>query len=212
MLVAFQIGTAFYGTDLLATHHLRTVLAYFGITAAVLPAVLVVLVLFVQHLLAKEPWQLRPEVFAGMAGESILWMGPLAVMMGLAGRLQAGGGVNKAEQVLRGVLQAFGAGIYEEFIFRLMLISLIVLVFVDIMALNKEAVVIAAVVLTAVAFSLYHLSGEQISHFPTLPWAKVIFRAAAGLYLGGLFLCRGFGIAVGAHACYNIYVQIVDLH
>jgi hypothetical protein len=33
-----------------------------------------------------------------------------------------------------------------------------------------------------------------------------LFRTLAGCYFAGLFLCRGLGIAVGAHACYDIIV------
>ena len=208
MLIAFQVGTAYYyGTGLLATHHLRRVLEYFGASAAFLPAVLVATTLFVQHLTRKDPWKLRGEVFAGMLGESVLWMCPLGVMMGLAGRLQAGEAGNG---FLNGVLQAFGAGIYEEFLFRLLLIGLVLVVFVDVFRLKKDAVLIGAIVLAGLAFSMYHLSGEEISQFPHLPWPEVIFRAAAGIYLGALFILRGFGITVGAHAFYNIYAIIAS--
>jgi len=208
MLLAFQVGAAYYfGGNLLATHHLKRVLEYFGATAALLPAVLVATVLLIQHLLRKDPWQLRPEVFAGMLGESILWMCPLAVMMGLAGRLQAGGASGNLA-MLDGVLQAFGAGIYEEFIFRLTLISLVLLVLVDLLHLPKEPMAVLAVLLAGAAFSLYHLTTEEIRAFPNLPWPEVVFRAAAGAYLGALYVCRGFGITVGAHALYNVYALV----
>jgi membrane protease YdiL (CAAX protease family) len=35
-----------------------------------------------------------------------------------------------------------------------------------------------------------------------------LFRLAAGLYFALLYHLRGFGIAVGAHACYNVLVSI----
>jgi hypothetical protein len=37
-----------------------------------------------------------------------------------------------------------------------------------------------------------------------------VFRLVAGLYFAALFQYRGFGIAVGAHACYNLMVGISD--
>ena len=204
MLVAFQAGTFFYGTNLLATHHLRTFLEYFGATAPILPGVLVALVLLFQHLVRRDSWQLEPKVLAGMLGESIIWMVPLIVMISLVGRMQATGSDQPAN-VLQQILQAFGAGIYEEFIFRLVLISLVLLIFVDIFGLKREALTVVGVILAAGAFSLYHLSGEQLAGASSIAWPPAIFRAIAGTYLGTLYVFRGFGIAVGAHALYNIY-------
>jgi len=39
---------------------------------------------------------------------------------------------------------------------------------------------------------------------------KFLFRTGAGLYLAGIFLFRGFGIAAGGHAFYDIIVVTVS--
>ena len=112
-----------------------------------------------------------------------------------------------------------GAGVYEEFIFRLVIVSLVMLIGVDLIELPKEPVAVAGVIVAAVVFSLYHLSGPEIyglfhRSFPGMsapvafPWKEFVFRTLAGLYLGGLFVFRGIGIAVDAHAFYNIYVAV----
>jgi len=204
MLGAFQVGAFFYGTNLLATHHLRAVLEYFGATAPVLPGALVASALLVQHLIRRDSWRLQPKVLAGMLGESIVWMAPLIVMIGLLGRMQAGLHTEPAD-LLQETLQAFGAGIYEEFIFRLVFISLVLLISVDIFGLKREPVTVAAVLLAAVAFSLYHLSPAQLEGTCPIAWTETVFRAVAGIYLGTLYVFRGFGITVGAHSLYNIY-------
>jgi hypothetical protein len=36
-----------------------------------------------------------------------------------------------------------------------------------------------------------------------------MFRTLAGLYLAGLFMFRGFGIAAGCHALYNVIAVTV---
>ena len=36
-----------------------------------------------------------------------------------------------------------------------------------------------------------------------------LFRTLAGVYFAVLFQLRGFGIAVGAHACYDVLVGVV---
>lgn len=58
-------------------------------------------------------------------------------------------------------------------------------------------------------FSLYHLTGQQLSGKVAFPWAAFIFRMLAGVYLGGLYVCRGFGIAVGTHAVWNLWVAML---
>jgi membrane protease YdiL (CAAX protease family) len=58
---------------------------------------------------------------------------------------------------------------------------------------------IAAVLLTAAAFTLYHDPGSMSP-------AAVAFVACGGLYLGVLYVMRGFAVAVVAHAGYDAVV------
>ena len=37
-----------------------------------------------------------------------------------------------------------------------------------------------------------------------------MFRTLAGLYLGALFLLRGYGITAGCHAVYNVIIVTQD--
>jgi membrane protease YdiL (CAAX protease family) len=60
-----------------------------------------------------------------------------------------------------------------------------------------------AMVLSALAFSAAHHVGPCGE---TLVNRVFVFRALAGLFFGLLYLTRGFGIAVGAHACYDVIV------
>lgn len=208
MLLIFQLGAAIYGTNLLAPRDLHKLLKYFGASAVYLPGLFVVIVLLAQHLLHKDPWELHPRVFAGMFGESIIWMIPLVVMAQLSQRLvphQAMAADPSIQDWLQKVMLAFGAGVYEEFLFRLVFISIVMLIFVDLMMIKqKDIVAVAGVIFGAVAFSLYHFSAAQM-HWAGFPWGNFIFRWLAGVYLGGLYVFRGYGIAVGAHAFYNIY-------
>jgi len=109
------------------------------------------------------------------------------------------------------LISGVGAGIYEEFIFRMVLISLSLVVFVDVFDLHKDTVAIVSVIAAAIAFSLYHFSVKQIAELSTFPWYDFIFRAVAGVYLGSLYVFRGFGIAVGVHSIYNIYTVLYNM-
>jgi len=210
MLAFFQVGMLYHGTALAAPQDLGRILRFFGATATYLPSLLIVAVLALQHVTHHDRLELQPRVLAGMAVESVLWAIPLVVLIQFAGQVAelaapAAGGM-RDWTFLEKLHLAVGAGIYEEFLFRLVLISLTLLIFVDVFALPKDIVVAVAVVVGAAAFSLYHFSLNEITGSDPFPWGPFAFRMAAGLYLGLLFVFRGFAIAVGTHILYNSYV------
>jgi hypothetical protein len=55
-------------------------------------------------------------------------------------------------------------------------------------------------------FSLAHYVGP---HGDEIRLASFIFRTLAGAFFAVLFVVRGFGIAVGAHAGYDILVGLL---
>ena len=64
-----------------------------------------------------------------------------------------------------------------------------------------------SVVLAALAFAAYHpLRGAT----GAIEWPVFASLFVAGLYFGGLYVVRGFGIAVAAHASYDIVVAAVS--
>ena len=66
-----------------------------------------------------------------------------------------------------------------------------------------------AVPLAATASALLFSAAHHIGPYGQ-PYSNYLFlfRLIAGLYFAVLFQFRGFGIAVGAHACYNLMVSI----
>jgi len=65
-------------------------------------------------------------------------------------------------------------------------------------------VLIAALVQAALFSAAHHLGpyGEPFNNY------VFVFRTLAGLYFAFLFQLRGFGVAVGAHACYDVVVGV----
>ena len=101
-----------------------------------------------------------------------------------------------------------GAGIYEELVFRLVAISLIMLVGVDLLHLPKTQTAVVAIALSSLLFAAHHhppLGSEEFN------LANFTFRTAAGVYLAGIFWYRGYGPAAGCHAAYNITVVALNL-
>jgi membrane protease YdiL (CAAX protease family) len=100
------------------------------------------------------------------------------------------------------ILTYIGAGIYEEVLFRLGLFGGLCLLLRAVKVQKAAAVPLAAVAAALLFSAAHHLTGE-----PVRP-AVFVFRAVAGLYFTALFVGRGFGVAVGAHAGYDVLVGV----
>lgn len=97
-----------------------------------------------------------------------------------------------------------GAGIYEEVLFRLGLFSVACFLLRAVLFPKPLAILLAGVGAALVFAAAHHVgpSGEEM-----VP-AKFLFRAAAGLFFTALYVARGFGVAVGAHAAYDVLVGV----
>ena len=97
---------------------------------------------------------------------------------------------------------SIGAGIWEEFAFRVILINLFFLIFKSILDSNIGATFLA-VSLSAILFSYFHFIGPIADEFVL---SSFLYRSAAGLYLGFLYVARGYGIAVYCHMFYDLFL------
>ncbi len=102
------------------------------------------------------------------------------------------------------VVRFVGAGIYEEVLFRLGLYGLLAMV-IRLAFVPKFVAVPLAALLGALAFAAAHHVGPAGEPMST---PVFLFRTAAGLIFTFLFATRGLGVAVGAHAGYNILVGV----
>ncbi len=102
------------------------------------------------------------------------------------------------------VVTYVGAGIYEEVLFRLALYGLLRSVLTAAQVSARAAVALAAVTAAALFAAAHHVGphGEPVDGF------NFLFRVLAGLYFTAVFQLRGFGVAVGAHACYDVLVGV----
>lgn len=116
--------------------------------------------------------------------------------------LQIGGGLG----VLQGLVLSLGAGFYEELVFRLILVTLLVWL-ISLLKTGKRLRYIVAAVIGALIFSAVHYIGELGDVFT---FSSFTFRFLMGLALNGLFLWRGFGIAAMTHALYDIFVTLMQ--
>ena len=145
---------------------------------------------------------LRTRYFVGLVGESVVYAVLVALLVSLAvGALFAA--VLPPEGALwTQVALSIGAGIYEELVFRVLLVGGLALLFRALMESPVQAYVLAAL-LGAALFSGVHYVGPLGDPF-ALP--SFTFRFLFGLALNALFLGRGFGVAAWTHALYDVMV------
>ncbi|MBK8977939.1 MAG: CPBP family intramembrane metalloprotease [Planctomycetes bacterium] len=106
------------------------------------------------------------------------------------------------------LIGSLGAGIYEEAVFRLLILSLLALPLARLskrLGLSSATGVAVAVLLSALGFSAFHHLGGGGEPFVVDVFA---FRAVAGMVLGLLFVLRGFGVVVYTHAIYDLHYYL----
>jgi membrane protease YdiL (CAAX protease family) len=208
---AYLGGSAGERDTILAQRMLEDAFGALGVTGLHVPAILTVVVLVIWHLLARDRWRVRPGVVIGMWAEAAVWTAPLLVLGVILARAlgvdmaPAAGGADLASASLPERLTiAIGAGLYEELLFRLLGITLALLVLEDVLRMPKKSAVACALVLTSVAFAWYHSPTSA----GAVDWGLATYYAVAGAYFGLVYATRGFGIAVGVHALYDVVVLV----
>jgi len=156
---------------------------------------------------------LSPTVLGGMLLESIC----LALMFGLVvGSLTAALlGYPPPPMVVAFTAQrlgrwtmlmlSIGAGIYEELLFRVVLVGLLAWGATKLLGLRPLVAGVAATVLGALIFSAFHYIGPFGDRFDIYSF---VFRTIAGLFFSGLYLLRGFGITAWTHALYDVFLLL----
>lgn len=194
-------GTPRNGADV----WLRQLLDLLGFGAYFLLPVLTVVGLLAWHHVAHDRWHFNAGVLLGMAAESLLWA---FLLIGIA-RLQEGVWPLAVDQgPVAGLLARFigfcGAGLYEEVLFRLLLLPAVIWL-LERWGQTRLAAAVWGVLLTSLLFSGAHYVGPLGDTFTLYSFT---FRTLAGLFFSIIFLSRGFGIAAGAHAAYDLLVGL----
>ena len=104
------------------------------------------------------------------------------------------------------LMLAIGAGLYEELLFRVLLVGTIAWMGARAFNLNQRAAAVLAVVLGAFLFSAFHYigpGGDQLQLY------SFVFRFIGGLFFSALYVLRGFGVTAWTHALYDVLVMVV---
>ncbi|MEX2112126.1 MAG: CPBP family intramembrane glutamic endopeptidase [Pirellulales bacterium] len=222
LLVLYEAGVIVLGPQAVrngADVWLRQLLDLSGFGQYFLLPALTIGLLLGWHHLTRDRWRVSAAVVYVMFAE--------CAVMGLAlvgiGRLQAyaahalidmpvSGEAQRATlaisahaaPVVGRIVGYMGAGVYEEMLFRLLLLPPVAACAWRLGAQRGMRIAVA-VVLTSLVFSAAHYLGPHGESFEGFSFA---FRFLAGAFFAMLFVYRGFGVAAGTHALYDVFVSV----
>ena len=182
---------------------MRQMLATFGISGLFWIGGLFFFGFIIIYFLQKfslEEYEIKSNYFIYMVFESILWSYLLYILMSnMHLILMAPSGY----KVLQNVTLAVGAGIYEEILFRVVLIFCFNYIISLVFQWKSYSKNILSVFLSSIFFSLFHFIGEFGDYYS---FDIFMVRFLAGIYLGILYCSRGFGITAWTHSLYDLIV------
>ena len=167
------------------------------------------------HRRRREPLDRR--IFGGMLLESLILAALFGQTVALLTSWLLGGGPTLAVVASDAqgpvatlpmgtqLVVSLGAGIYEELLFRVLLVSGLLALGLR-LGWERRVAVGVALVVSALVFSAFHYIGP---YGDQLVISSFTFRAIAGLLLSGLYVTRGFGITAWTHALYDVGLALV---
>lgn len=154
---------------------------------------------------------LRPGVFALMLGEAAVLAALFGVVVGTITARLLSPFHALAIAPRRGMsgptqfMVSLGAGLYEELLFRVILVSALLWLAERGLGWSRRASAIAATLVGAVVFSAAHYVGQLGDTFTV---QSFVFRAVGGLAFSALYVTRGFGITAWTHALYDVFLML----
>ena len=134
--------------------------------------------------------------------ESIAWATLLVIMMI---KIPTFLSLSNEDHLIQQVVLSIGAGIYEEFVFRVLLISGLAILFGLIFNWGEFGKTFLSVIISSAIFSIFHFFG---SYGDTFSFPLFFVRFFAGIFLAMIYIFRGFGITAYAHTIYDLFVLV----
>ena len=209
IFVIYEIGIFFISKDDVwvlrngADALMRQLLASFGIFGLYGIGAIFLFAFIIVFIRQKQQWDktdIHFDYLLLMTAESAVWALCLYFLLSniLVGLMNPIG-----KSIIQQVTLAIGAGIYEEFLFRVLLIYGLngILGFIFQWSVNIRRW--GAMIVAAGIFSAFHFIGEYGDYFSL---DLFLLRFFAGLVLGIVYFVRGFGITAYAHSIYDLIV------
>ncbi len=187
------------GADVL----MRQFISMFGEWGLYVLSISFIVIFLTVFLIQKKDWNItviRSDYLLGMIAEGTAWGFLLYLTMRYLPALLM---FPSGKDLVRQVILAIGAGLYEEFVFRVVAITFLSQILRMIFLWEKRWRTSISVILSAALFSAFHFSGPYGEMFDLTVF---LYRIYAGIFLGTLYALRGFGITAYAHMVYDFVV------
>ncbi len=214
LLILYEVGIAMQGAGIknAADVIVKTPLVLFGKNGSLIFNSLVIVFLFVSVFYIEKEYRFRSLIFIPMFLESMVY----SLFMGYA----LGFIVYKilfpyvlakpfSTDMWMGIILSVGAGVYEEIVFRLLLLTVLYYLLVTLLKIHKPVSAIMSILLGALIFTCMHYVGTLSD---TFTYTNFSFRLLAGIFLSAVFMFRGLGIAVYTHAIYDVLSVLKPFH
>jgi hypothetical protein len=227
ILVVYEVGILIVGHEQVrngADVWLRLILDWLGFGQYFLLPVLTCSILLAWHHTTRQSWSISTGVLSRMFVETSVFALLLLFMAQAHSQLLAATqrpveGATLAsttqQHTAAGMIGYLGAGLYEELLFRLMLLPALAAGF-RILGGHSAISLFLALLFSSLLFAGAHYRLDLslgpwhlvTAHGDTFDGFSFAFRGLAGGLFGVLFVYRGFGIAVGTHALYDVLAVI----
>ena len=148
--------------------------------------------------------KLKANYFALMFAECLAFSLALGLVLQSILRLGGLSSGSPGSGLLQNLALSVGAGLFEEIIFRVILLNLLFLLLSPLLK-KKVVAAVVSVLLASFLFSLSHYVGTMAD---TWQLYSFMFRWTAGLLFTVLYFVRGFSITAYTHALYDIWVLV----
>ena len=148
--------------------------------------------------------KLKANYFALMFAECLAFSLVLGLVLQSILRLGGLSSGGPGSGLMQNLALSVGAGLFEEIIFRVILLNLLFLLLSPLLK-KKVVAAVVSVLLASFLFSLSHYVGTMAD---TWQLYSFMFRWAAGLLFTVLYFVRGFAITAYTHALYDIWVLV----
>ena len=182
---------------------MRQILTNFGLVGLYWLGLLFLVITIITFYVQRNFWsniEIVGNYFFFMMFESLFWSGILFVFMSNTYLFLMN---PNGQYIIQQITLAIGAGIYEELLFRVLLITIISSLFSLIFKWRKKTNYILGMFISAGIFSAFHFLGEYGDYFS---FRIFMVRFLAGIFLGVLFILRGFGITAWSHSIYDLII------
>jgi len=171
---------------------------------------------FIARDIKRSGQGVRPLVFGAMMAESIALAAIFGIVIGtltvkLLGSLHMVSMMGAATSQIAAMswptrlMLSLGAGLYEELLFRVLLVSALAAGARIVFGFGTAGAGVFATIVGALIFSAFHYIGPYGDPFRLTSFT---FRAISGVAFSALYLTRGFGITAWTHSLYDAFLLL----